>query len=238
VPFPARDLPIGGFFVLEPLGQPLSLRWVGMAASSEAALGLVEQRFADWDADQAVAFQYWKTCLQILSGLVFAIGSILVAATVAFLYGVSTAPRGAYQDAFIVSIIAGFLYFLVLKISRCRHVAVAVAPLIMASLAFIAGHYVAYYDAHDFAWNYGHDIAPEKFSGPEWQDLDRDANFRRFVGYVTDTPGDGVWAYLMLAAGFMAAAGAGKAGQYMAGCGVAWANDGAICPPGYETNEA
>lgn len=133
-----------------------------------------------------------------LSWAAYAAGVPLVVVATAFMYGASAAPRGSYGDGIIVAIAAGILYFVVLKISRCRHDIVVIAPLIMAPLAFIGGHCVAYEEAHDFAWNYVHTTAPENFSGPQWQNLDRKENFRRFVGYVTDRPGSGAWAYLRL----------------------------------------
>lgn len=134
----------------------------------------------------------------LLSWLVFGLGCIAVTVAMAVLYGISAAPRGAYQDTFIISLVTGVLYFLVLKLSRCRHDAVVAAPIAMVLLAFLGGHWVAYGEAQDFAWDYVHTLAPEKFDGPQWQDLDRQENFRRFVGHVTGTPGSGVWAYLRL----------------------------------------
>lgn len=45
MPAIANDMPTGCFFISFPIGEPLCLRWVGVAQSSDAALDLLEQQY-------------------------------------------------------------------------------------------------------------------------------------------------------------------------------------------------
>lgn len=128
----------------------------------------------------------------------YAAGALLTTVAVAYLYGNSSAPRGSYLDGLLVAGAAGVLHYVVLRVSRCLRTAVAAAILAMTLLSFAGGHVIAYREAQDFAYDYVHRIAPEKFEGAEWRGLDRSANFRRYVGWVTGTPGAGAWAYVRL----------------------------------------
>lgn len=140
-----------------------------------------------------------KTLSSFLSHAVFFILAAAVLALASFLYGISQAPRGGIIDSLLVAAASGFLFFVAGLVSRCKSMALPFTALFLSVASVVGGHVVGYDDAKNFAWNYVHTTAPENF-GPEWSAYDRDENFRRFVGYVTETPGDGAWAYLRLQA--------------------------------------
>jgi hypothetical protein len=133
----------------------------------------------------------------IASHVAFAVGTVGVWLAASFLYGMSQAPRGGFLDALLVAALSGFLYYLVIRFSRCRSMAVVFASLGLPLLVLIGGHVWGYNEAKNYAWEYTHTLSPDRF-GPEWKNYDRDENFSHFVGYVTDHPGGGAWAYLRL----------------------------------------
>lgn len=144
---------------------------------------------------QKSIFTFFKT---VISQVVAVIGCIFTGVVSAFFYGMSNGTRGGFLDVIIIAVITGLVFAGVLYISRTRDMHIfMIAPFVLSVFTVIGGHIVGYSDAHDFAWNYVHDIAPQKF-GPEWQGLGRDENFSMFVGYVTDNPGGGFWDYLRL----------------------------------------
>jgi MFS family permease len=141
------------------------------------------------------------TLLGGLVGLLAGAAALAVAvALAAAVYGGSTARRGGLLAALLAAalVFAGAFAFSRLGwvLGNGWTVSVAVA---MGLAAFVLGHVLGYGEAKDFAWQYVREIAPDRF-GPEWKTLDRDENFRRFVGWVTEREGGGVWGYLRLQA--------------------------------------
>jgi hypothetical protein len=124
----------------------------------------------------------------------------LAVALAAAIYGGGSARRGGLMGSVITALLVFGASAALSRLAVILTDGAVMALVVAAGLAtFVLGHAFGYGHEKDFAWQYVHEISPARF-GPDWQGLDRDENFRRFVGWVTGRAGGGVWGYLRLQA--------------------------------------